>query len=525
MPPARFFSYALVGLVLLSPLACRPNSTDKRGDSFRIGLDIGDYNPKANPFLSSSGSESIVNNLLYSGLFAQKPDNRLEPDLAASYTVNPERTEWTVTLRDNLKFHDGSAVTSEDVAYSFDTVLKHPDSTFYPLLTSITEVRKIDPRTVRFTLKRQDEFFDTALMLVYIVPNDSLDDGKTGLPNGTGPFLYKKYDAASSVLQLGPNPSYHEGEPPLRSVLFSFLPSQMEGLSLLMKGDIDSMYLADPTYKRLFEENQNFRLIYSQTPLLYAVSLNPKDPMFADPHVKKALNHIAPRKQILESMEEGRDGLELFTSFIPDAKEGSLNFDYDDQKALSHLKEAGWGRKGNWLVNSQGKTMEFKILSIAEHEFSNNVLHYLSREMQKIGIRVIPQIRSLSQLLSEGFLNADFDAAIWPLDVRNLDFYLYTYWHSSLGNKTAEPAGFQDRLDGDLDHIRYAKSRDERLAAYREFESTLSENPPFIFLFRRPIPIIVHRRFRGYDERPWDFTLEIKKLWVAEKDRKPPSDE
>jgi peptide/nickel transport system substrate-binding protein len=79
-----------------------------------------------NPVLAVSDADKDVVSLVFSGLLKASPDGKLVPDLAASYTISPDGRTYTFTLRDNIFFHDGEPITTEDIEF---TIQKIQDST------------------------------------------------------------------------------------------------------------------------------------------------------------------------------------------------------------------------------------------------------------------------------------------------------------------------------------------------------------------------------------------------------------
>ncbi len=99
------------------------------------------------------------------------------PWLAESHSVSDDGLTWTFKLRDGVKFHDGSTMTSEDVAYSFKrllTVGKQPAGAFKPVLKA-ENVTVVDPTTVQFVLDKPFAAFLATIPLVAIVNKDVVE--------------------------------------------------------------------------------------------------------------------------------------------------------------------------------------------------------------------------------------------------------------------------------------------------------------------------------------------------------------
>ena len=73
-----------------------------------------------NPLLSTTSSGKDLSYLLYSGLMRINEKGKLMPDIAESYTISPDGTEYTFLIRKNAKFHDGKPLTSADVVFTIE---------------------------------------------------------------------------------------------------------------------------------------------------------------------------------------------------------------------------------------------------------------------------------------------------------------------------------------------------------------------------------------------------------------------
>lgn len=122
------------------------------GGSFTEGV-IG--SPRfINPILAISDTDKDLSSLVYSGLIKTSQDGELKPDLAKSYTINEDGTVYDFILKDDIYFHDGKEVTTDDVIFTIDRVLdpiiKSPKASSWAGVL----VEKIGEYEIRFTLSK-----------------------------------------------------------------------------------------------------------------------------------------------------------------------------------------------------------------------------------------------------------------------------------------------------------------------------------------------------------------------------------
>jgi peptide/nickel transport system substrate-binding protein len=156
---------------------------------------------------------------VFANLLQNSPDGlELQPSLAESYEISPDATEFTFKLRADAKFCDGSAITSEDVKFSFDRAIE-PDSGVSWQFAAGMQVDAVDPTTVKITLPQSNVAFASYLTLwgSSILSKAHAEkvgvEGLSTTPLGSGAFCVETWDKGQRVV-LKPNPGYWNKEQP-----------------------------------------------------------------------------------------------------------------------------------------------------------------------------------------------------------------------------------------------------------------------------------------------------------------------
>lgn len=247
----RLFLAGTAGLAALPRIAAAQGAaTLRRGGILRISVD--QAASVINPLLTRVNPEYLVTELLYSGLTRLTPEMIAEPDLAESWSANPELTEWTFRLRAGLSFHDGTPCTAKDVAATFKTILD--PKTASPARTNIGPVAEViapDERTVVFKLKAP--YADLPVTVAYtcakIIPatiaEGQLDKlARTAI--GTGPFKLVSYEPDRRIVVARNETYYDRDRPYVDGVEVVVYPDPTAEASALLSGDTDLMASTQP---------------------------------------------------------------------------------------------------------------------------------------------------------------------------------------------------------------------------------------------------------------------------------------
>ncbi|WP_082505397.1 ABC transporter substrate-binding protein [Aureimonas sp. Leaf324] len=197
---------------------------------------------------------------IFDGLMDYEPGTaKLRPGLAESYEISPDGKVFTFKLRDGVKFHNGRAMTAEDVKYSFERTVnpatQSPGAGFLGSIegfeamqggtaTELSGVKILDPKTVQVTLSRPDATFLSvmALNFSFIVPREEVEKSGADFgrnPVGTGAFKLAEWTLGQRLV-LEKNPDYYrEGAPKLGGITFEIGQEPVVSLLRVQNGEVD----------------------------------------------------------------------------------------------------------------------------------------------------------------------------------------------------------------------------------------------------------------------------------------------
>ncbi len=238
------------------------------GGSLTVGLvaEIDGFYPPTNHWDTNG---FIYANSIYDPLCAVAADGSVQPYLCQSITPNATYDTWTMALRPNIKFNDGSALTSSVVLSNYNE-LKASLLTGQAL-TQVTSVTTPDAMTVVYQLEAPNPGFAAGLttQIGYVVGQAMIDSVKAGsktpTPVGTGPFVYQNWQP-NDHFTVTRNPNYwRAGLPYLDQITYRPIPDTIQRESTLKTGGIDMLQSTDPDTIKRFSGQSGYQVVDTST--------------------------------------------------------------------------------------------------------------------------------------------------------------------------------------------------------------------------------------------------------------------
>ena len=255
----------------------------------------------------------------YNGLlqFSARDGSTVIPSLAAQWEIEGDATEFTLTIPDGLVWHDNTAVTVDDIAWSVARWADPPEGIQLPRVAgfrSITDVTAIDSETLKIDIEATNVGFLLELADPWhiMVPRHIAEDGIDAPEKviGTGPWVIDTFERDNFVSSV-PNPNYHRDAPdgspfPYLDAITSIqFPENESAIAALKTGRID--LLSEQNVENTFniEKEQGDALVYEQwiNPGLTRLALNNTKPPFDDVRAREAIYLAVDRLALLDILQ------------------------------------------------------------------------------------------------------------------------------------------------------------------------------------------------------------------------------
>ncbi|MNW25970.1 Oligopeptide-binding protein AppA precursor [compost metagenome] len=354
------------------------------------------------PYLSAATDTSSMMDNVFDGLFEAGVDGGLVPAIAESYEISEDGLTYTFKLRQGVKFHDGTDLTSADVYYSYAKLAGLEGAE--PLSSKFASVAKIntpDDYTVEVTLKSVDAAF-LAANIAAIVPEGY--EQQSQAPVGAGPFKFMEYKPGQKLVLTANDAFYDQARAPvLDGVEFQFMPDQNSAVLALQAGDIDMV--PGISSQGALQLGEKFNLVSGPQNMVQLMALNHTVEPLNDEKVRQAINYAVDKDVIIQTVVEGQ-GTKLGTNMSPAMakyyQEGLENYYTPDlEKAKQLLSESG---------HPDGFDLTITVPS--NYQMHVDTAQVIAEQLKQVGIRV--QIKQIewSNWLENVYNNAQYEATI-----------------------------------------------------------------------------------------------------------------
>jgi peptide/nickel transport system substrate-binding protein len=491
----------LIGLMALALAvsACRKN--DPASEPGLSGDNILRFDVAA-PFLSLNPAEvdvsgsTLIFPLLYSYLFVPDEHDRLQSDLAESWTYNEPTRTWTIHLRSDAFFHDGQPVTAEDVRYSIEAILENIQPA---LIASIERISSSSKHEISIHLNRPDPDFMRKIWTVEIIPRRETESGAEYHPIGSGPFVFSSREGEQKVI-LTANKNYYAGRPALGGVTFFYQPDQEKTWTRLLAGNTDIAREISPKNYEITRQYQDRFYFHHNTSEYYSILLyNTHDPLFTDERVRRALTRAIDRQYIVDQLLHGYGRVAAGPMGVDSPFHDSRLTPpaHDPRAALQEMAAAGWtlDSRGRFL-EKEGSQFAFTLLIPEETQVEKAVARYIQLCFNDIGIQMDVRSRPYKEIVARYSGNNDFQAVLteFPGAYRQSEMIIKGWLPDEQG-KTLAGNFCHPEVTRLLDLALRAGDSQAEKEYLLQVEALLTALQPGSFLFQKTAFDVMSRRF------------------------------
>jgi len=517
---------ALVGLaaaLLLAGCAAQPprQTAQEGGGVLRWSLEgVGDI-VRLDPARPADYQTNIPLGLIFSGLVRLDRNLKVQGAAAERWAVSDDGTVFTFTLRENLRFGDGSPATADAVVRSLSRSISPAtgrpfaaeflkgivgvDDFVQGKTAALEGVRAVDPRTVEIRLSSPQAYFLSQLTyaIAFIVPPDAIEqagDEWKAKAYGTGPFRVGTYEAGNRLL-LEPNPYYWDRAPGVEAVEFRFFPDISDAVDAYLAGEVDIMgtLQAGVPAERLEDVRGRPGLQTISAPAVRYIGFNNSRPPFDNVFIRQAFARAVDKRGIAEDVLAGSVNVadRILPPDLPGADIPIDRVAFDPEGARGSLVQAGYLSGGELppvtLTYPEGQGLD-GVAARLQTDWRDTL--GVDVRLEPVSLTEFnPRLDAMVQRPEEGM---DLYLSIWGMDYPDPQNFLSLQLHSGspYNNGHWENPEF-DRLTEEADVLGDPRRQDERLRLYNQAEELAVQQVGWLPLFYPQASVLIRPGVRG----------------------------
>jgi peptide/nickel transport system substrate-binding protein len=511
---------ALILLLSQGGVSCRdaPDRTRSSLASNRniLRLDVSIPLAPLNPAKTQWSFTNLATPLLYSHLCMPDGNGDLQPDLAVAWSHSPDHRTWTIRLRQDARFHDGTPVTAADVNASLETKLR----IFLPSLSAIVaEIKQKSVTEIEISLTRGVPDLMQRIWDHEIFPATRASLIDSSHPVGSGPFKFLSRDGERSLI-LEANTDYYGGRPALDGVVFTYIRNKEEIWTRMLAGATDAAQAIAPgNYEIMQQYGRRFYFDHYTMPYYAILLFNSAVPPFDDVRVRRALAMAVDRDLIIQRILRGY-GRPAVGPMGVDSPFHDPNVSvpsYDPSQALELLAQSGWKRSEDGYLQKDLQSFAFEMLVPAGRPTEQRVARHIQLALNDAGIRVRLRHLPYNDLI-ERYLHRDaYEAVLTEVKgvYRDLGL-LEDLWASDADRSPMVGGGFSDRDVVGMIHTALAEKRPHaRNRLLRTVDARITALHPGIFLYHKTSVDVLSRRFKLSHPFSLDYPGLFRLKWIS----------
>ncbi|MFD2043551.1 ABC transporter substrate-binding protein [Ornithinibacillus salinisoli] len=334
------------------------NGVEETGEKKTLVFGRGADSIQLDPSKVTDGESIYVTNQIYDTLVRYEEESTdVKPALATEWEPSDDGTVWTFTLRDDVKFHDGTDFTAEDVVFNFERWATSAEYIYYGYMFGASEddlggiiekVEAIGDYEVQFTLSEPNApFLQTLAMPPFGIasPTAVEEHGEDYFKNpvGTGPFVFEEW-IPDDTITVTKNEDYFGEVAKVDEVVFRVIPDNGARFLELQSGTIDLMMGLNPQDIQIAEGEENLQIIRrpSMNVAYMAFNTDKEGPM-SDKLVRQAINLAIDKDELITLYEGiGKAAKNPIPPSLWGYNDDVEDYGYDVEEAKALLAEAGY---------------------------------------------------------------------------------------------------------------------------------------------------------------------------------------
>jgi peptide/nickel transport system substrate-binding protein len=451
------------------------------------------------PRVGIDAQSERIDNLIFDDLLSRGEDLNVAPGLAERWEI-PDPLTYIFHLHRGVRFHDGRALTSRDVKWTFDSLLQGKiRSTKAAVYRFVDHIDDPDDATVVFHMKEQDAtlLWNLSDGAIGIVPEGSGEE-MSRQPIGSGPFQFVSAETDRDVT-VERNDEYWGERAKLARVRFAVVPDATTQALELRKGSGDvAINSLTPDTVFTLEKDPNLLVERAAGTRLAYLGFNLRDPILKDARVRQAIAYALDRSPMIEYLWRGQ--AQQARSVLPTqswAYDGGVpSYDHNIAKASQLLDAAGYPEVDGVRFHITMKT--------STDENTRLMVAVMQQQLREVGIALDIRSFEFATFFSDVQHGAfQMYGLRWIGGNEDPDIFEYAFSSAKFPPNGANRGYYSNpKVDALIDKARREIDPSLRKPLYAEVQSILANDLPYINLWYLDNVLVHTRRVRNLKLNP-----------------------
>ena len=458
----------------------------------------------------------IATTAMYEGLVRYKSGSTdVEPALAEKWDISPDGKEYIFHLRSGVKFHDGSPLTAEAVAFTFDREVNKDNALYqdaqgdyggFPFINDyisgvVTKVEAVGELDVKFTLNRKFSplLSNLAIPPGFVISMEALKKYGKGInenPVGTGPFKFVEWKKDDHIT-VEAFDGYWGSKPKLQRIVFQPVPEPSVRALKIQRGEGDVAWPFDPKDAAAIKANADSDVLEQPGLNVNMAEFNLNQPENQNKLLRQAMNYAINKEEIAAKLYSGAGVVE--TGVLPPTSwafdKDLKGYPFDADKARQLLKDSGY----------DGSTLTLDTYTIARgyNPQGDKLAQAVQQYLADVGVKTEIKTGEWTQYRADrraGKLHISFGG--WQADTGDPENFLGVFFHSS--NKGGVNTSFYGvpEVDQLLNAANEETDVAKRKDLFNQAERRIVDDAPWLFIGHMKQQVAIRKRVQGFVMQP-----------------------